>query len=513
MVRKPMNFLNARPTRLFSVLLAATAFTVSLGDTAAAAAPQSPGEYLAIAADCSSCHTGPGGKPYAGGDEMKTPFGSIYGPNITPDPETGIGNWSKADFVRALRMGIGKKGEYLYPAMPYPNYTKLSDADLDALWTYFRSIPPVHNVAPANTFRFPFNVRSGIAAWQVLYFKPQRFVAQPAKGAAWNRGAYLVTALGHCDECHTPRNLAQATETKYQLTGAQIEGWYAPDISNDPLSELSHYTVASLAKFLKTGEMANNTKSFGPMQEVVHNSLQYLTDSDLHAMALYLKQQRDHVETPKTPTATISPAQLAAGKSLYEDNCSSCHQSNGKGRPGQVPALAGNTAVTAPEPYNVIMPMLQGFAPQGVWGPMASFASLSNEQIADIANYVRVAWGNGAEPNATLWAVGNWRSIASTPEGTGQPARICAELSPEVLQPALNEGPAALREAALSRAKLQQVVRNYRAAQPHSNVAQTIEALSVAYCRAIVSDKVSSAQSGAKVANFSQQVAIALTQN
>jgi mono/diheme cytochrome c family protein len=495
------------------VLLAANAALIlSFGDAGAAATPLSAGQYLAVAADCSSCHTAPGGAPYAGGDELKTPFGSIYGPNITPDPATGIGSWSKADFVRALRMGIGKNGEYLYPAMPYPNYTKLSDADLDALWTYFRGIKPVHHVAPANTFRFPFNIRSGIAAWQALYFKPERFVPTPAKDAAWNRGAYLVSALGHCDECHTPRNLAQATETKYQLTGAQIEGWYAPDISNDPLSELSHYSVASLAKFLKTGETANNTKSFGPMQEVVHNSLRYLTDADLHAMALYLKQQRGHVETPTTAKATISPEQFAAGKALYQDNCSSCHETNGKGRPGNVPALAGNTAVTAPEPYDVIMPMLQGFAPQGVWGPMASFASLSNEQIADIANYVRVAWGNGAEPNATLWAVGNWRALAATPEGTGQPALICASLSPDVLQPALKEGPVALREAAFSRTKLRQVVRDYRAARPQSDVAQTIEALSSAYCRAIVSDQVPAAQSGAKVANFSQQVAIALTQ-
>jgi mono/diheme cytochrome c family protein len=257
--------------------------------------------------------------------------------------------------------------------------------------------------------------------------------------------------------------------------------------------------------------MANNTKTFGPMQEVVHGSLSYLTDADLHAMAIYLKDQSDQVRSQTVAQASISPDQLAAGKALYEDNCSSCHQSNGKGMPGQVPALAGNSAVTAPEPYNVIMAMLQGFAPQGSWGAMGSFAKLSNEQIADIANYVRVAWGNDADPNATLWAVGNWRANAETPEGGQQPALICASLSPQVLDPALKEGPQALREAALSRTKLRQVVHDYQAAVPHSNVAQTIEALSVAYCRAIVSDKVSRADSGAKVANFSQQVAIALT--
>jgi mono/diheme cytochrome c family protein len=480
-------------------------------DATAADALVARGQYLARAADCVSCHTAANGKPYAGGDELKTPFGSIYGPNITPDPKTGIGTWTKTDFERALRLGVGKDGKDLYPAMPYQNYTLLTDADIDALWAFERSLPPVVHEVHANTFRFPFNIRTGLVAWQSLYFKPGRFQAVADKDAEWNRGNYLVNALGHCNQCHTPRNIAQASETKYQLTGGQIEGWYAPDISSDPLSELKHYSVDSLAKFLKTGQTAHNTKTFGPMQEVVHGSLSYLTDADLHAMALYLKDQSDHVHSQTVAQASISPAQLEAGKALYEDNCSSCHQSNGKGMPGQVPALAGNTAVTAPEPYNVIMAMLQGFAPQGSWGAMGSFAHLSDEQIADIADYVRVAWGNNADPNATLWAVGNWRANAELPAGGQQPALICASLSPQVLDPALKQGPEALREAALSRAKLREVVSNYRSAVPNSNVAQTIEALSVAYCRAIVSDKVSSAQSGAKVANFSQQVAIALT--
>jgi mono/diheme cytochrome c family protein len=373
-----------------------------------------------------------------------------------------------------------------------------------------RSLPPVVHTVHKNTFRFPFNIRSGLIAWQSLYFKPGRFQPVAAKDATWNRGDYLVNALGHCDQCHTPRNIAQGSETKYQLTGAQIEGWYAPDISSDPLSELKNYTVDGLAKFLKTGQTANNTKTFGPMQEVVHKSLSYLTEDDLNAMAVYLKDQSE-VRSQTVAHASVSPEQMQAGKSLYEDNCSSCHQSDGKGTPGQVPALAGNTAVTAPEPYNVIMAMLQGFAPQGSWGAMGSFAQLTNEQIADIANYVRVAWGNNGDPNATLWAVGNWRANAETPPGGQPPALICASLSPKVLNPALKEGPAALREAAVSRAKLRQVVNDYKTAVPSSNVAQTIEALSVAYCRAIVSDKVSRAQSGAKVANFSQQVAIALT--
>lgn len=470
------------------------------------------GEYLARAADCASCHSPPKGAPYSGGTELKTPFGNIYGPNITSDPETGIGDWTRTDFERALRLGIRKDGAYLYPAMPYPNYTKLSDADIDALWAYIHGQPPVKHSTPKNTFHFPFDLRTGIAAWQSLYFKPGRFQPVPGEDATWNRGAYLVEALGHCDECHTPRNVAQATEAKHQLTGAQIEGWYAPDISNDPLSELNHYTVDGLAHFLKTGHGGGNTKTFGPMQEVVHNSLAYLTDADLHAMAVFLKQQRSGATPVKVAQRTVSTAELEEGKRLYDDHCSSCHQFDGKGIPGQVPALAGNTAVTAPEPYNVIMALLQGFAPQGAWGAMASFAGLSDEQIADLANYVRVSWGNSADPNATLWAVGNWRKTATTPEGGQQAALDCGSLGPQVLDPALKQGPQAIKAAASSRAKLESVVHAYEKAVPDTNVAQTIEALSIAYCRAIVSDKIPAAQSNARIANFSQQVAIALTQ-
>ena len=475
-------------------------------------APKSRGEYLARAADCQSCHTKPGGKPYAGGEELKTPVGSIFGANITPDPDTGIGKWSEADFDHALRSGVDDGGKPLYPAMPYANYTKLSDADLHALWTFIHGIPAVKNTPPENTFRFPFNLRSGVLAWQSLYFKPGRFQPAKDKDAVWNRGAYLVDALGHCDQCHTPRNLAQAPEAKRELPGAQIEGWYAPDISHDPLSELKHYDVDGLVHYLKTGQTLHNTKAVGPMQEVVHNSLQYLSDEDLRAMAVYLKQQRDGPLPVTVASATISPQEFAAGKELYENQCSSCHQSDGKGTKGSVPALAGNTVVTAPEPYNIIMAMLQGFAPQGTWGAMGSFASLSNEQIADIANYVRTAWNNRAEPNANLWAVGNWRKTAVTPPGGQQPALMCASLTPQVLRPALAEGPKALVQAASNRQKLAQVVRKYEQAVPHGNAAQTIEALSIAYCRAIANDQSVPGQREAKIANFSQQVAIVLSQ-
>jgi mono/diheme cytochrome c family protein len=356
-------------------------------------------------------------------------------------------------------------------------------------------------------------MRAGLAAWQELYFKPGLWTPTSGKSAAWNRGSYLVDVLGHCGECHTPRNIAEAPEAKFQLTGAQIEGWYAPDISNDPLSKISSYSVEQLAKFLKTGDMQNNTKSFGPMQETVHDSLRFLHADDLRAIALYLKDQ-PAVSTPTVARSSASAQELASGKALYEDNCSSCHQADGKGIKGEVPALAGNTAVTASEPNDVIMAMLEGFAPQGLWGAMGSFASrLSNEQIADITNYVRTAWNNAAPANATEWSVGNWRAMATIPAGGQQPALICPLVAAEVLQPALKEGPDAMREAAGNNTKLQSVVHDYLVARPHSDPGETIEALSVAYCRAIVSPQIPGAQSGAKVAAFSQQIAIILARN
>ncbi len=202
------------------------------------------GRYVAIAADCGSCHS-QRGQNFAGGAALDTPFGKIYPPNITQDPSTGIGGWTLADFDRAVRQGIGKDGALLYPAMPYTNYTKISDDDLNALWAYIRSLPAIKHESPKNTLPFPLNIRSSLIVWQELYFKPGSFRPDAAHDAVWNRGAYLVDALGHCDMCHTQRNLAQATEPRHYLTGAQIEGWYAPDISDDPLSDIARWTACT----------------------------------------------------------------------------------------------------------------------------------------------------------------------------------------------------------------------------------------------------------------------------
>lgn len=467
------------------------------------------GRYIALAADCASCHTAPQGKPFAGGNALQSALGTIYGSNITSDPETGIGGWNKADFERALRQGKRKDGAYLYPAMPYDSFTQLSATDMDDLWSYIKSLAPVHNTPPKNTLPFPFTIRSGLAVWQDLYFKPGIFQPRANKDAQWNRGAYLVNALGHCNECHTPRNIAQGLEMKHSLTGAQVSGWYAPDISDDSLSRLKSWKTEELANYLKTGLKPGNVKSFGPMQEVIHDSLQYLTPTDLGAIAKYLKDQESGATSLAASKPKLPADSIARGRRLYEDNCSSCHQRDGKGIAGSAPALAGNDAVTAGEPYNIIMAMLQGFEPQGSWGAMGSFATLNDDQIADIANYVRTAWGNDAPPNAAPWSVGNWRAHASAPAQDARDALLCPSLSQAVMQPALEAGPVAVKQAANDAAKMGKLVDSYLAARPKSSTAELIEALSAEYCEAVAADHLTLALMSARIADFGQRVAVA----
>jgi mono/diheme cytochrome c family protein len=467
------------------------------------------GEYVARAADCMSCHTGDKAKPYAGSYPLLSNYGTIYSTNITTDRETGIGAWSKQDFENALRKGVSKDGTYLYPAMPYTSYAKMTDADMNALWAYMQTVAPYKSTPPKNTLPFPLSVRTGLIAWQGLYLSADRFAPNTRQNAEWNRGAYLVQALAHCADCHTPRNVAQGPESQHQLGGAQISGWFAPDISNDPNSKIAYWDVNTLTKFLKTGNSPGNTKSFGPMQEVVHDSLQYLTDADVRAMAVYLKDSSTNTQ-PVKATKTYDDARIADGKVLYENNCSSCHQNDGKGIKSTVPALAGSDSVTATEPYNAVMAMLQGFQPQGSWGAMASFANaLNDDQIAAVANYIRTAWGNQAAPNATPWSVSSWRKNATVKNDNAE-AMLCPNLAQDVIDPALKATPDSLKQAAQSRAAMGTLVSNYQRSRPNSSKAQVIEALSTAYCRSVVADHVPQAQASAKIAYFAQGVAGAL---
>jgi mono/diheme cytochrome c family protein len=501
---------------LAALAWAALAFAAA-ASWAAAPAPSSAGaaggavdegRYLATAADCQSCHSTPGAVPYAGGGVLKSPFGDFYGPNITPDPETGIGRWTEADFESALRRGRGRGGELLYPAMPYVHYTRITDDDVHRLWLYFRSLPAVHNEAHTNTLRFPWNLRAGVSLWQAAFFQGGRWKPTPAKGEAWNRGSYLVEALGHCDECHTPRNLVQVSDERRRLTGARVEGWYAPDISSDALSRLQQFSVDELAHDLKTGNSAGNVKTFGPMEEVVHESLSRLTDADLHAMAVYLKDQPPP-QTPQSAAVADLPAdRLQAGRQLYEQHCSSCHGSDGRGLPRAAPALAHNGGATARGAGNVVSAVLQGFPAEGTWAAMPSFAGvLDDAEVADVANYVRRAWGNRGTLLASGDGVRELRGMADMHPGGQQPGVVCPALPAPQLGPAVRLGPQALRKSAQDPAALRQAVHAYRTARPRATAADVIEALSTAYCSSVVATGASSATAGARMADYAQKVA------
>jgi mono/diheme cytochrome c family protein len=366
------------------------------------------GAYLARAGDCVSCHTAPGGAPYAGGYKIDTPFGTLLAPNITPDAATGIGRWSADDFYRALHQGVNRKGQDMYPAMPFDFYTRVTREDSDALFAYLRSLPAVNNTVDINQLRFPFNQRWSMAVWRELYFSEGTFKNDPAKSAAWNRGAYLVEGLGHCSACHSPRNALGGIEKDKAFTGATIDGWFALNLSSELHTGLGNWTAEQIATYLKTGAVAGKTTALGPMALVVKNSTSFMTDADLAAMATYLKDIPPN-STLRQGKPAPDPTR-AAGATLYLDHCAGCHQAGGRGMPGVFPPLAGNGVVVASDPADILKVVLNGVPAQGKYVPMPPFASqLNDQQIADLANYVRSSWGNAAPPNTSAAMVAKLR--------------------------------------------------------------------------------------------------------
>lgn len=358
------------------------------------------GAYLATAGDCTSCHTAPGGKPFAGGLKMANQFGYLLTPNITPDIETGIGSYSKDDFFRVLHNGVNKKDQDLYPFMPYGAYTKVTREDSDKIYDYLRTIQPVSNSIEVNHLDFPFNIRSSMIVWRELFFKPGTYKSDPTQSAAWNRGAYLVEGLGHCSSCHSPRNLMGAIENSKAYTGSVIDGWYALNITSNPLTGLGKWSAQDIARFLKTGSYESKTTALGPMEEVVHNSTGKMTDSDLLAMGTYLKTLPANSSLSEDQKKV--DANTLVGTRLYIDNCSGCHQSSGRGITGVIPPLAGNPAVIAAQPNNIIKVIIRGITARNGYIPMPSFASrLNDQEIVEITNYIRSNWGNTANPDAT----------------------------------------------------------------------------------------------------------------
>jgi mono/diheme cytochrome c family protein len=358
------------------------------------------GAYLARAGDCVSCHTAPGGQPYAGGYKLDTPFGYLLSPNITPDAVTGIGRWTADDFWRALHQGVNQRGQDMYPVMPFDFYTRVTREDSDAIFAYLRSVPAVNNAVVVNHLRFPFNQRWSMAVWRELYFSPGSHKPDPAKSAAWNRGAYLVEGLGHCSACHSPRNALGGIEKDKAYTGATVDGWFALNLTSELHTGLGSWTVEQIATYLKTGAVAGKTTALGPMALVVKNSTSQMSEADLSAMATYLKDIPAN-STLRQGKPAPDPTR-AAGAALYLDHCAGCHQAGGRGMPGVFPPLAGNGVVLASDPADILKVVLHGVPAQGKYVPMPAFAGqLNDQQVADLANYLRTSWGNGAAANTT----------------------------------------------------------------------------------------------------------------
>ncbi|RYF34619.1 MAG: c-type cytochrome [Comamonadaceae bacterium] len=364
------------------------------------------GRYLALAGNCAGCHTTRGGAAYAGGLAIDTPFGTIYASNLTPDDAHGIGSWSAAHFWRAMHHGRSKDGRLLYPAFPYPNFTKVTREDSDAIYAYLRSVPPAAAPNEAHRLRFPYNTQAALAVWRALSFRPGTFVADAARPAEWNRGAYLVDGLGHCIACHGSRNMLGATEEKRGMSGGliPIENWYAPSLTSTREAGVADWATRDVVALLKNGTSPRGSVA-GPMAAVVFGSTQHLSEADLSAMAVYL-QQLPQAEASPTPAAPIrrDPGVMARGNKIFDQRCAYCHGDVGQGALDAYPPLAGNRAVNLASPANLIQMVRHGgFLPTTAGNPrpygMPAFGHvLDDNEIAAVLTYVRGAWGNDAEP-------------------------------------------------------------------------------------------------------------------
>jgi mono/diheme cytochrome c family protein len=376
------------------------------------------GEYLARAGDCVACHTADKSRPFAGGLPIATPFGTIYTPNITPDPDTGIGQWTDADFQRAMHEGIGKGGERLYPAFPYAEYTKVTGQDVQAIRAYLNTLPPIHYAPPRNEMRFPFNQRWLMVFWNMFNFTEGRFVPDPRQSAEWNRGAYLVVGLAHCEECHTPRNILQGLKSTDRFSGSTQAGWHAFNITPDKNSGIGNWSDDDLVKFLSTGVVPGRANAAGPMGQVVEDSTQYLTPEDLRSIATYLRSvtpvsggethPRDQLGTPASDVTALRGTEVTGvnGAQLFVANCASCHSWTGQGTgasaPGAYPSLLHNSTAGANDPANLAMVILHGVSRTTKQSDvlMPAFGGeLTDDQVAAITNYVTKQFGN---PQATL---------------------------------------------------------------------------------------------------------------
>ncbi|TCW75904.1 alcohol dehydrogenase [Burkholderia sp. SRS-46] len=400
----------------FAILLAGITMTLAGAHAADSALPTdhaqrlARGEYLARAGDCVACHTVPAGKLFGGGRPMETPFGTLYSSNISSDKETGIGGWSAGDFYRVMHEGKSRDGAYLYPAMPFGSYTKVTRADSDAIFAYLLSTPPIHQPNRPHALRFPFNQRQLLLGWRTLFFREGEFKPDPAQSAEWNRGAYLVEGLGHCTMCHTEINaLGGNTRSKeYQGGLIPLQDWYAPSLTSNREAGLGEWSIGDIVDLLHAGISARGAV-YGPMAEVVYDSFQYLNEDDVRAVAVYLKSLPGRTGEADTgrpqPLVTEETNRLAPlGRKIYEAQCALCHAKEGQGMPPHFPPLANNQSIQMTSSVNPIRMVLNGgYAPGTRKNPMPygmpPFAqALSDEEVAAVVTYIRTAWGNHGKP-------------------------------------------------------------------------------------------------------------------
>jgi len=387
--------------------------TNSTDSTAVDGSQVERGKYLALAGNCASCHTASGDGFMAGGLAFETPFGRIYSTNITPDADTGIGNWTGGQFLDSMRRGVRPDGEHLYPVFPYTAFTKVTDADIAALFAYLKSIPAIHQEAPENEISFPFNQRSLMFIWKAMFFDEGVYEEDNTESAAWNRGAYIVEALAHCGACHSPRNILGAEHADMAMTGGvytdrvpngTLRPWSAPNLTSAP-SGLALWPHEEVAAYLKTG-INSYVETFGPMNEVILNSTRHLRDDDVNAMAVYLKALPPKEADTK---AAAKDEVLGMGRTLYNLHCGTCHLPTGLGDEESAPRLGGGSLVVqASNPASLINVILDGPElpdpplPTRRRKPMEDFRyQLADWEIAALASYLRSAWGNtGGEVTA-----------------------------------------------------------------------------------------------------------------
>lgn len=391
------------------------------------------GRYLATVGDCIACHTARGGEDFAGGRELPTPFGTLYGPNLTPDIETGLGDWTEEQFITAMTEGIGPEGQHYYPAFPYPYFTKVDREDLLAIWAYLNTLEPIYKPTPESEMAWPFSVREAMIGWNALFFDEEDIAPNPEQSEQWNRGAYLVEGLAHCGACHTPRNVFGAADEDQPLAGANIQNWYAPNLGPDLQTGLGDWSEQDIVDYLKTGTTGEEFAA-GLMREVVEYSTQHMTIDDLQAIATYLKD---------FPGADASQASAEGGQGVaeeireiraggayelgymvYMDNCIGCHRTDGSGIQNVFPSLRENISVESPEPTTVVRIVLRGASEPSTEARPTLIAmpafdwKLSDEDIAAVATYIRSAWGNAA-PAVEASTVADIREATETEQAVG----------------------------------------------------------------------------------------------